>query len=149
MTGNNPDTELAELESIRAKRQALAEAREARALPTVGESLALEKRALADDEALDRLEQEHGRIGTVIQIVRSNVGGVIVRRPHMAVFRRFQDEGKRDMEAIDRLVRPCVLYPSKPEFDRMCEELPFLMQLVADAVVTLAGVRIDDVKAKR
>ena len=145
--GNNPDLS-SQLAAIRAKRAALAEAREARSAPTDAELLATEQRALADDEALDKLEAEYGKVGRAIQIVRSDVGAVIVKRPHMAVFRRFQDDPK-DTTALEKLVRPCVLHPSKPEFDRMCEELPFLLQQCADAVVVLAGVRTEETRAKR
>jgi hypothetical protein len=145
--GNSSDSMAAELAAIRAKRQALAEAREARQTPSDAEQLAREQRELADDEALDRLETEHGRIGSAIEIVRTDVGGVIVRRPHMAVFRRFQDDPK-DTKALEKLVRPCVLHPSKTEFDALCERLPFLLQRAADACCVLAGVRRDDVREK-
>lgn len=146
--GNNPDTDYAaELAKIRARRATLAEAREARAAPSIQEQLAAEQRALADDEALDRLETEHGRVGSVIEIVRTEIGSVIVRRPHMAVFRRFQDD-KQDTTALEKLVRPCVLHPSKTEFDRMCEELPFILQKCADACCRLAGVRVEESRTK-
>jgi hypothetical protein len=144
--GNTPDLE-AQLAEIRSKRVKLAEARELRAVPSAAEQLAMEQRALADDEALERLELEHGPAGKAIDIVRTDVGAVIVRRPHMAVFRRFQDDSK-DTAALEKLVRPCVLHPSKAEFDRMCEELPFTLQRCADAVCTLAGIRKEDIKAK-
>jgi hypothetical protein len=144
--GNTPDLE-AQLAEIRSKRAKLAEARELRALPSAAEQLATEQRALADDEALERLELEHGPVGKAIEIVRTDVGAVIVRRPHMAVFRRFQDDSK-DTAALEKLVRPCVLHPSKAEFDRMCEELPFTLQRCADAVCKLAGIRKEDIQAK-
>jgi hypothetical protein len=144
---NSPDLD-AQLAAIRAKRAALAEAREQRAQPSAADQLAAEQRALADDEALERLELEHGPAGKAIEIVRTEVGGVIVRRPHMAVFRRFQDDNK-DTAALEKLVRPCVLHPSKADFDRMCEELPFTLQRCADAVCRLAGIRKEDIQAKQ
>jgi len=144
----NANETAAQLAAIRLQRQALAEAREARQQPTEAELLAIEQRELAAEQALEKFEQEYGRVGRAIEIVRSDVGSVIVKRPHMATYRKFQDDA-RDTTSAEKLVRPCVLYPSKPEFDRMVEELPFLLVRCADAVCTLAGVRKEDVRAKQ
>lgn len=141
-----------QLDAIRDKRAALAAQREQRAQPTAAELLAIEQRKLAEDEALDQMLAEHGRLGEAIEIIRArdDVGAVIVRRPHLAVWRRFQDAsgGKDAGQALDQLVRPCVVYPSKAEFDQLVARLPFLLQLCADACARLAGVRVEQAQAK-
>ena len=136
-----------ELKAVRAKRAALEDARTARTEPSIAERLATEKRELAEDEVLDRLAEEHGH--KHIELVRCEYGAVIVKRPHLATYRRFQDAGKSDTKTYDQLVRPCVLYPSKAEFDALLEQQPHLLTRCADAVVRLAGVRTEEVQAKQ
>lgn len=139
---------LAELQEQRA---ALDERREARLKLTPDEQVAIAERALAADKALDELEQTHGKIGVVIQIVRlddeKDGRAVILKRPNMTVFRRYQD-GKNESKDVDNLVRPCVIYPSKAEFDLLVQENPFLIVRCGNVCSTLAGVRRDDVAAK-
>lgn len=140
------DPTLAKLAEIRARRAALAEARDKRAQPTPAEQLAIEQRELATDEALEAAEIEHGRDS--VECVRTDAGNVIVKRPHLATFRRFQDAGKSDAKTLDLLVRPCLVYPDKATFDQLCERLPFMLNLCADAVARLAGVRMEQQQAK-
>ena len=111
----------AQLALLRDKRAALAEAREARQIPSVKEKLAIAQRALAVDEAIDRLEQEHGKLGKGIQVVRvddeTDGRAVILKRPIMTVYRRYQDSAGNETKDVEKLVRPCVVFPSIAEFD--------------------------------
>src|ERR1700759_3690440 len=109
------------LRALREQRQRIEDEREARAEPSVAEQIAIEERKLAEAQALEKLEAEHGAVGKEIELVDSDVGGVIVRRPTMNVFRRFQDSGTNETSDWLNLVRPCVLYPSKAEFDALIE----------------------------
>lgn len=142
----------ARLAEIQAKREQLAAAREQRAEISPEEQLAIAERDLRDDEALDKFEREVGRIGTEIQIVRSSVGAVIVKRPHMATYRKWQASLTRDSDdpGADEinLVRPNVLHPSKEEFDRLIERQPFLLSRCTSAVCELAGVRKKEIEKK-
>lgn len=148
----NQEAVLIRLADLAAKRDALQRARDERAKFTPEEQLAIAERALAADEKLDALEQEHGRVGKAIAIVRidddADGRAVIVKRPNMTQFRKFQDSSTNTSKDIDLLVRPCVLWPSLPEYDQLVNELPFLTKRVADAVTTLAGVRKSDVSEK-
>lgn len=149
MTETREETpEEARLREVRAKIDALNEARERRNMMSVDEQIAIEERRLKEAEALDKLEQEHGKVGRDIQIVESDVGAVIVKRPTMAVYRRFQDSGTTETKDLENLVRPCVLHPSKAEFDQMIERLPMLLRHAADACVVLAGLRVKNLQAK-
>lgn len=139
------------LAELHERRVALEAKRETRLKLTPEEQVAIAERALAADTRLDELEQEHGKIGVCIQIVRlddeTDGRAVILKRPNMTVFRRYQD-GKNESKDVDNLVRPCVLYPSKAEFDLLVQEKPFLIVRCGNVCSTLAGVRRDDVAAK-
>lgn len=129
----------AELEKQRAERDA------ARALE---EQLEAETRALADAEAIAKAEDEHGPVGKRIALVRTDLGVIILKRPNPVLFRRFQDQGKTTHEALDKLVRPSVVYPDGSSFDRILDELPATMTLCANAVCVLAGVRTEEASGK-
>jgi hypothetical protein len=143
MDTTTTDTQLAEL---RAKRAALADAREARAILTPDQEIEKEKRALEQDDALDKAETEHG--AKRVRLVRGDSGAVILKRPHMVTFRKFQDRGTTDSEALEALIKPCILWPTKAEFDALMQEEPALLQRCANAVCALAGVRVDEVTKK-
>lgn len=139
------------LGELQEQRASLEEKREARLKLTPEEQVAIAERALAADKALDELEQKHGKIGVCIQIVRlddeRDGRAVILKRPNMTVFRRYQD-GDNESKDVDNLVRPCVLYPSKAEFDLLVQENPFLIVRCGNVCSTLAGVRREDVSTK-
>lgn len=143
-------TELAEL---RARRAAVAEARarHAEQVAAAGQ-LEVERRALADDEAIARLEQEHGPLDKAIAVVQTDLGAVVVRRAKPPSFKRFNEGMTRDspkaFELSEQLVLPCLLYPSREAFAAMIEQQPFTMIRVASAISTLAGVRMQEVAGK-
>jgi len=110
------------------------------------QKLAEAERALRDEEAVDAAEQEHG--AKKIAVVQTDLGVVIVKRPHVATFRKFQDKGSTDSESLEKLVRPCLVYPKLPEFELICSELPATLLRVANAVTMLAGVRTEELAGK-
>lgn len=137
------------LDELRAKRAALAAARQARELQrTAAEQLEDEERAFVDDQAIDAAEIEHGPVGKKLAVVQTAMGAIIVKRAHPAMFKRFQDKGSLKHEDLDRLVRHCLVHPASAVFDRIMDELPATMLRCADAVSVLAGVRAEDVSAK-
>ncbi len=136
------------LRELREARQKLEDECEARSLPTLEEQIALEERRLKETQALADLEAQHGKVGKEIDLVPSDVGAVIVKRPTMNVYRRFQDSGTNETKDLENLVRPCILYPSRAEFDNMIERLPMLLTHVADTCVVLAGLRAKQIKSK-
>lgn len=130
--------------AIEAKREARAQ----RYLPTLEEQQALEDKRLAVEDKLDELEAKHGRVGKEIELIEIDDEFVIVRRPTMAAYRRFQDTKDPETKDIEILVRPCVLYPERSQFDRMCEEKPALLGRVANVCGSLAGLRSEEAKKK-
>jgi hypothetical protein len=139
----------AELAEVRAKRRALAAAREARAANTAtADALKAEKEALADDEAIAKAEAEHGPLKKKIYEVRTAAGLVIVKRPNHVLYRKFQDSAEQSVVELEKLVRPCLVYPPVEQFDRMLDDQPAILIPVADAVTWLAGFRAKENAAK-
>jgi hypothetical protein len=145
MTSAADDLE-AKIAEVRARRAALADASVARQTPTVEETLATEERALVEDEELDRAEEQYG--ARAVRMVRTEVGAVILRRPHIAAFRKFQDAGELTSDHAEELVRSCLLFPSKPELDKLLRQLPGILTQLASVCVELAGHRNVQLKAK-
>lgn len=138
-----------ELARVRAAREALSERRDARLRRNETETrLAEEKLALANEEAIDEAEQKIGAVGKKIAVVNTDLGAIIVKRPHAATFRKFQDRGKTDTESFYELVKPSLVYPALEGFERICEELPATLMRCANAVAALAGVRMEEVAGK-
>ncbi len=105
------------------------------------EQLAKLERECAEQEALAELEDAKGKVGSHLAVVETEMGMIVVERPHVANFRKFQDAGKFTAEALEKLARPCVVYPDKAKFDQIITEYPGVLIATADAVVELAGAR--------
>lgn len=128
------------LKQIRERRAALDTAREEP--PPLEEQLAREERELADAEALAKAEAQFGRVGSgKLATVKTPAGLVILKRAGTPNFKRFMDLEKVTVEEAERLARPCVIHPSLEAFDRMCDDMPALIGVCADAVATLAGAK--------
>lgn len=144
------DLELAE---IRAKRAAVADKR-ARFAEQVakGDRLEAERRQLADEDAIARLEEEHGPVDKVIAVVPTDLGAVVVRRAKPPAYKRFNElitrEHAKQFELSEQLVLACLLYPTREAFAAMVEAQPFTMIRCANAISTLAGVRSQEVAGK-
>lgn len=139
----------ARLEAVRARRAELEQAAAGRAAErSLAEQLEREERELKDREALDAAEAEHGALGRRIAAVHTDLGVVIVKRSNAVLFKRFQDKGSVKSEDLDKLVRPCLVYPDGGAFDRILDELPATLLRVANAVSELAGARAEEVAGK-
>jgi outer membrane murein-binding lipoprotein Lpp len=139
----------ARVDELRAKRAKIAEDRRQREIARApAELLALEEQGLADDQAIEAAEIEHGPVGKQIMTINTDLGVIIVKRSHPNMFKRFQDKGSTRTEDLDKLVRHCLVHPDPPAFDRILKELPASLLRCADAVSFLAGVRMEDVTGK-
>lgn len=139
------------LAEIGEQRAQLAKAKAAREEARAGEDkLRQAERTLAREQAVDEAEEKYGAIGEKILIVSVRDGDVIVKRPPAALYKRFRDRRADEplSQAYERLVRPCVVFPSLAAFDRILEEQQGALDLVADAVVQLAGLRAEDLAGK-
>lgn len=131
-------------------RKAAADAKRAEseaAAAAAAELEALEREA-TDAEALAKCVAEIGPVGSKICVVETDMGAVVLRRPNAALFKRFQDQGKFDSAALDKLMRPCVVYPDGARLDQILDELPATLPRLANAVVELAGARSAELSAK-
>jgi 5'-3' exonuclease len=135
-----------ELRALHAQLQTVREEADERAKETF-ETAQLEQ-AIADEEALAKLIAEHGPLGQKIEAIHTDMGLIVVTRPHTLKFRRFQDRGKFDTDEISQLIRPCVIYPALPRFDAILEELPASLARVGSAVIALAGHRSESLGKK-
>lgn len=138
-----------ELKRLRAERDAVARKRAAReAAEAPHRELEAERIALANDQAIEDAESAIGPVGKKIAVVQTDLGVVIVKRPHAALFKRFQDRGKATSKEQGELVRPSLVYPELAAFETICEELPATLLRCANAVAELAGIRADEIAAK-
>jgi hypothetical protein len=138
-----PEDELAQ---VRARRAELKAEAEAVATLTPAEELERERRALAAEEVLLAAQRQHG--AKRVALVETDEGPIVLRSPHVAAYRKFQDSDTIDTDKTLELVRGCVLHPSKAEVGRMLEVQPGALTLVANKVVELAGHRKADLKGK-
>jgi hypothetical protein len=151
------ERERAELEqriaAARAERARIQAERERREQEhALADELEREEQALKDDQAIADAEVEHGPVGKRIEVVRTSLGVVIVRRPNPAAMRRFQDRSisSKDltMDDCEQLVRPALVYPDKATFDKWTQEQPGILPRCAGACSRLAGVRADEMAGK-
>lgn len=142
-----PESPLNRLARIRAEAEAINTARTS-APPPIEEQIAQAERELADAKALAAAVCDHGPLGKAIAQIDTDLGVVIVKKPHHVAFRRFQDKGDYDSAANEALVLPCLVYPSAARFDEIIKELPATLTRCSDAVVVLAGFRAKAVGGK-
>jgi hypothetical protein len=148
----------AKLLALKEKREAIEAKREeriAKLLPD--EMLAEAERALADEEALEAAEAEHGPANEDsdettsrrrIAVVRTSLGIVILKRAEPVVMKAYRAEKKDTPEVTDKFVKPCLIYPDRRRFNEMVEEQPFILDRCANAIGVLAGVRVREVAGK-
>lgn len=130
------------LADIEARREA--RLRAARAQKELDET----RRARKEAEKLEELEGIHGELDKGLRRVDTDEGMIVVKRPNHLHYKRFVDKGKTTTEELSKLVRPCVVYPDKAEFDRILEEAPAALVRCADAVCWLAGMRKEESEGK-
>ena len=138
---SNEDTELAKL---KAREDAAAErllAIDAKRLLKERE-LAVEarEREATEAETLDRLEEEHGDRGKMIDFVRTDRGVVVVKRAPGVVYHRFENS---KMKAADReqLVLSCLVFPDVQTYRAIISDQPAIVLTLADKLVELYGFK--------
>jgi hypothetical protein len=146
-TDQTPDEK--RLAEVRAKRSALAAERDAREqAEAVAKQLAAEERGLRDDEAIAAAVEKHGAVDQKIRLVHTDLGVVIVKRPHHILFRRYQESDNSSAEELEKLVLPNVVYPTRAEVEHLFQELPATLTRCGNAIAVLAGVRVKEVTGK-
>lgn len=151
--------ELAELRErlaqLKAEREALEEAREQRdAEQRVRDELDEQETAIADERAIAAAVAEHGPLGRKIGALKTpGIGVVIIKRPHHVALRKWSDtnlgkDGAISQDALEQLVRPCVVHPDVATFDRYLQEQPVMLQRAGTVAMKLAGMRGSEVAGK-
>lgn len=136
---SEPVKELTELEKLQARRAAFAAEREAKkAAIDAAEAVERERRAFEEDEALAKAQDELGF--DAVELVPSLVGATIVKKPSQVLYRNFQETGKPTANSFEKLVRPCLVYPTVAQWERIIKEQPAALTDCANAVSRLAGV---------
>jgi hypothetical protein len=137
------------LEKARLDRSELEEAEiKRKRLEKLRADVEAEERSYANEKKLAELEQIHGREGKAIKAVYVDTIMVVVKKPNHLHVKRFMDKEETKTEDLDMLVRPCLLYPTKAEFDALVEEHTALLAKAANAVSYLAGFRKEDLTKK-
>ena len=147
-SGQSEQAQQDRLREIQAKRSALAAAKAGRLLPSLDQQIETEQRALDDELLIERFETEVGPVGVKIAVLQSTVGVVVLKRPHRTVFKRFADKQSLKTEDLENLVNPCLLHPSKTEFNTMLDDQPALLMRAANACSGLAGIRVEEIDSK-
>lgn len=145
MADKTPEERLAE---IRAQRAALADEKSRRdAERSVQDLIEAEELALKNEQAIACAESEHGPVGKLIEVVKTGMGVVIVKRSNPMFYRRFQRSTQTEAD-IDKFVRPCIVYPDSTRFDVINDCEPHTIIKCANAIAELAGVRSGEVSGK-
>lgn len=125
------DDKQARLAALRAKQEAR-------------EAAAKEAEEDAELSALEDLEAFEAKNGPVKQSTQRylRLGGkvVVVETPDARLYRQFADSKATGIEEVRRLVRSCVVWPSKEAFDGLCEQLPAAPAALLPEVANLAGI---------
>jgi hypothetical protein len=136
--------QLDEIRSVRAKLAEEAKLREASA--KLEAELETEKQALHDDQEIAKLSAQNPHMK--IRVVVTPLGSVLVCRPKRGEYQRFVDTADTAYSAVERFIRPCVLYPAADALDRMFDSMPALLNPVQQAVFELAGLEISNKSSK-
>lgn len=140
-----------ELEAEKAALQAAVDAYEASAEQhRLQDELDETKRALREQRALTKAEDDHGALGKQIARIDTVDGMVLVKRADGIKVRRWQDQhgDKITHDACRELARPCVIYPELADFDVLVADRPVVMIAAASAVMQLAGLNTKALSGK-
>ena len=135
------------LKELRARRLALEAEAEAKS-DALSSEIDREERAVVDAEALIAAVEKYGQLDLKIARLDTDFGLVIIKRATAMAYRKFQDKGEFDHQALDRLVRPCVVYPKLSEFDAWCEEQPAILTRASSVIARLGGWRKEEIEKK-
>lgn len=99
-------------------------------------------------DKINELKDEHGPLQL---ITTDEDDSIIAKIPSKAVYDKYKtalfDERKR-VRANEMLVRDCLVYPDRPDFNAMIETKPALIETFSTKLLELAGAR-ETVEAKK
>ena len=94
------------------------------------------------------LEAQHGAEGRFIRRIDSPDGMVVVKRPAHVAYKQFVDNGKFTLDACNKLVLCCLVYPSKEAYTDLTDKSPAVVTAAANEIVKLAGFKAEDNSGK-
>lgn len=101
-----------------------------------------------DESPIEALKREHGEV----YVISAAGCEIAVRMPTVHEFERFQDsiasDKKKGTRALAQLVRDCLVFPSREEYDAIVARRPGLPVSFGSEVVKIAGL-VDEVEAKK
>ena len=138
-----------ELEAAKAAAES-AEAKrlEATELADLKAQIELEKRRAEESIKLYELEAQYGTEGRFIRRIDSPDGMVVVKRPAHVAYKQFVDNGKFTLDACNKLVLCCLVYPSKEAYTDLTDKSPAVVTAAANEIVKLAGFKAEDNSGK-
>ena len=92
-----------------------------------------------DAPTIDKLKSEHGEC----KLIKTNNLEIVIRRPKRGEYKRFMRSVSSDRDksdAIETLVKDCVVHPSLKEFDALLDMLPALCEELGEHVLEMAGL---------
>lgn len=90
-------------------------------------------------EVLERL----AAMGMELHHLSSDEYDVVVKRPDRPSYKRFKSmmsDPQKRVDALEQLMRDCLVHPTRQEFDAMLDKRPALGDLFGARVLELAGL---------
>jgi hypothetical protein len=110
------------------------------------------ERAAKEAEVLEQLEGEHGPLNVKIRKVLTPEGMLVVKKPPIQFYQRFQKQLARDgadeIAVMSTFIRPYIIYPDKTERERLLEEYPHSLIDCANAGAWLNGAGRKELEGK-
>lgn len=135
------------------KRKKMDEIRARRAAREAAQREAIEARDLADEEAIDALEEAHGK-GKIAIVSFSSAdpplpGRIVIREPGLDYKPWRVAQGKnisasQKMLANEDLAKQVVLYPEEAVYRKMVERYPGLVDLICTEAIRFVGAAMDE-----
>ena len=69
---------------------------------------------------------------------------VVVKRPAHVAYKQFVDGNKFTLDACNKLVLCCLVYPSKEAYTDLTDKSPAVITAAANEIVKLAGFKAED-----
>jgi regulator of protease activity HflC (stomatin/prohibitin superfamily) len=141
------------IEKARAEREAAeADASKALRLERLKAEAEAEERAANLAKAMPKLVAEHGAIGRVLEVVNTTEGAIVVKRPALPTWKKFQSDVQKDDARIDelqdKLVRGAIVYPDKIEADRILGALGGIVITLFNSIARLTGLSMQGLPGK-
>lgn len=106
------------------------------------------KHDVMDEPHIAAAIEEHGAVGVGIQVLRTPIGCIIIKRPKKALWRRFSDADKVTGQQTLGLVTGCLVYPSPQRFEEITAEFPAALEQAGGMACLLAAASDKDATGK-